>query len=49
MRLPSLKKIEHYTYLSVIIIGGPLLLMALSLGVVWVFLEGIGTCCWMPK
>jgi HemX protein len=39
MRLPSLEKIEHYTYLSVII-GGPLLLMALSLGVVWVVLEG---------
>ncbi|RTE08019.1 cytochrome c biogenesis protein CcsA [Paenibacillus whitsoniae] len=39
MRLPSLEKIESYTYLSVII-GAPLLLLALSLGIVWVLLEG---------
>ncbi|MDQ0878042.1 HemX protein [Paenibacillus sp. V4I3] len=48
MRLPSLEKIEHYTYLSVII-GAPLLLMALSLGVVWVVLEGDRNLLYDPK
>lgn len=48
MRLPSLEKIEHYTYFSVII-GAPLLLMALSLGVVWVVLEGNHNLLYDPK
>ncbi len=48
MRLPSLEKIEHYTYFSVII-GAPLLLMALSLGVVWVVLEGDRNLLYDPK
>ena len=48
MRLPSLEKIEHYTYLSVIV-GAPLLLMALSLGVVWVVLEGDRNLLYDPK
>jgi HemX protein len=48
MRLPSLEKIEHYTYFSVII-GAPLLLLALSLGVVWVVLEGNHNLLYDPK
>lgn len=48
MRLPSLEKIENYTYLSVIV-GAPLLLMALSLGVVWVLLEGDRNLLYDPK
>ncbi|MCY9663789.1 cytochrome c biogenesis protein [Paenibacillus alginolyticus] len=48
MRLPSLEKIEHYTYLSVIV-GAPLLLMALSLGVVWVVLQGDRNLLYDPK
>ncbi|MFS0839934.1 cytochrome c biogenesis protein [Paenibacillus sp. 1P03SA] len=37
-RLPSLEKIERYTYVSVVI-GTPLLMLALALGVVWVLIE----------
>jgi HemX protein len=48
MRLPSLEKIEEYTYFA-IIIGAPLLLLALSLGVVWIALEGNKDLFWDPK
>ncbi|MBD0381665.1 cytochrome C assembly family protein [Paenibacillus sedimenti] len=48
MRLPSLEKIEKYTYLAVII-GAPLLLLALSLGIVWVVLEGDRNLLYDPK
>lgn len=47
-RLPSLEKIEHYTYFSVII-GAPSLLLALSLGIVWVALEGDLRLFYDPK
>jgi HemX protein len=47
-RLPSLEKIEHYTYFSVII-GAPSLLLALSLGIVWVALEGNMELFFDPK
>jgi HemX protein len=48
MRLPSLEKIEEYTFFA-IIIGAPLLLLALSLGVVWIALEGNKDLFWDPK
>jgi HemX protein len=48
MRLPSLEKIEEYTYFA-IIIGAPLLLLALSLGLVWIALEGNKDLFWDPK
>jgi HemX protein len=48
MRLPSLEKIEQYTYLAVII-GTPLLMLALSLGIVWVVLEGNNNLLYDPK
>ncbi|MFC5447280.1 cytochrome C assembly family protein [Paenibacillus aestuarii] len=48
MRLPSLEKIEQYTYLAVII-GAPLLLLALSLGIVWVVLQGDRNLLYDPK
>jgi HemX protein len=48
VRLPSLEKIEEYTYFS-IIIGAPLLLLALSLGVVWISLEGDKNLFFDPK
>jgi HemX protein len=48
MRIPSLEKIEEYTYFA-IIIGAPLLLLALSLGVVWIALEGNGDLFFDPK
>ncbi|MEW9700160.1 inner membrane protein YpjD [Paenibacillus sp. SI8] len=48
MRLPSLEKIEQYTYLAVII-GAPLLMLALSLGIVWVVLEGNNNLLYDPK
>lgn len=38
-RMPSLEKMDRYAYVSVIV-GAPLLLLALALGVVWVALEG---------
>jgi len=38
-RLPSLDQTDQYAYVSVII-GAPLLLLGLSLGVVWIALEG---------
>ncbi|NEW04473.1 cytochrome c biogenesis protein CcsA [Paenibacillus sp. SYP-B3998] len=48
MRLPSLEKIEQYTYTAVII-GAPLLMLALSLGIVWVLLEGNNNLLYDPK
>ncbi|MNI43070.1 Cytochrome C assembly protein [compost metagenome] len=47
-RLPSLEKIEHYTYFAVII-GAPSLLLALTLGVVWISLEGSSNLFFDPK
>jgi HemX protein len=47
-RLPSLEKIEQYTYFAVIV-GAPLLLLALSLGVVWISLEGDKNLFFDPK
>ncbi len=47
-RLPSLERIEQYTYLSVII-GAPLLLLALTLGVVWIALESDKNLFFDPK
>ncbi|KIL40300.1 cytochrome C assembly protein [Gordoniibacillus kamchatkensis] len=38
-RLPSLEKMDRYAYISVII-GAPLLLLALALGVVWIAIDG---------
>jgi HemX protein len=48
MRLPSLEKIDQYTYYA-IIIGAPLLLLALSLGVVWIALQGNKDLFFDPK
>lgn len=48
MRLPSLEKMEQYTYRSVII-GAPLLLLALCLGIVWIALQGNGSLFFDPK
>ncbi|UJF32023.1 cytochrome C assembly family protein [Paenibacillus hexagrammi] len=48
MRLPSLEKMEQYSYRSVII-GGPLLLLALCLGIVWISLQGDGNLFYDPK
>ncbi|MBP1995943.1 cytochrome c biogenesis protein CcsA [Paenibacillus eucommiae] len=48
MRLPSLEKIERYTYMAVII-GAPLLLLALTLGIVWITLEGNINLLFDPK
>jgi HemX protein len=47
-RLPSLEKTDHYAYVSVII-GAPLLLLGLSLGVVWIALEGDIRLMFDPK
>lgn len=38
-RLPSLEKLDGYAYMAVII-GAPMLLLALSLGIVWLLLSG---------
>lgn len=38
-RLPSLEKIDKYSTTAVVI-GVPLLLLSLSLGIVWIFIEG---------
>ncbi|GIP31344.1 inner membrane protein YpjD [Paenibacillus sp. J2TS4] len=38
-RIPSLEKIEKYTYVAVVA-GIPLLMLALSLGIVWIVLQG---------
>jgi HemX protein len=47
-RLPSLDKTDHYSYVSVII-GAPLLLLGMSLGVVWIALEGDPSLFFDPK
>lgn len=38
-RLPSLEKTDHYALVAAVI-GAPLLLMSISLGIVWIALEG---------
>jgi HemX protein len=47
-RLPSLEKMDHYAYVAVII-GAPLLLLALALGVVWIALDGDRQLFFDPK
>jgi HemX protein len=47
-RLPSLDKTDHYSYVSVII-GAPLLLLGMSLGIVWIALQGNMTLFFDPK
>lgn len=47
-RLPSLEKTERYAFISVVI-GLPLLLLALALGVVWIALEGQKELFYDPK
>ncbi|MEK3720916.1 cytochrome C assembly family protein [Paenibacillus sp. FSL H8-0034] len=47
-RLPSLDKTDHYSYVSVII-GAPLLLLGLSIGFVWIALEGNAALFFDPK
>ncbi|MDF2962764.1 MAG: cytochrome assembly protein [Paenibacillus sp.] len=47
-RLPSLDKTDQYAYVSVII-GAPLLLLGLSLGVVWIVIEGDMRLLFDPK
>ncbi|WP_248927435.1 cytochrome c biogenesis protein CcsA [Paenibacillus hamazuiensis] len=47
-RLPSLENTDRYAYFSVIV-GAPLLLLALALGVVWIVLEGDMRLLYDPK
>ncbi|MVP00507.1 cytochrome c biogenesis protein [Paenibacillus lutrae] len=47
-KMPSLEKIERYTYVSVVI-GTPLLMLALSLGVAWVLIENNVFLLWDTK
>jgi len=48
LRLPSLEKMERYTYFSVIV-GATLLVLALSLGIVWIALQGDHNLFYDPK
>ncbi|TBL81655.1 cytochrome C assembly family protein [Paenibacillus thalictri] len=47
-RLPSLEKTDRYAYVSVIV-GAPLLMLGLALGVVWIVLEGDYRLLFDPK
>ncbi|MFH5182211.1 cytochrome c biogenesis protein CcsA [Paenibacillus sp. TAB 01] len=47
-RLPSLEKTDYYSFISVVI-GAPLLLLGISLGLVWIALEGNMTLFFDPK
>ncbi|MED4601178.1 cytochrome c biogenesis protein CcsA [Paenibacillus validus] len=47
-RLPSLEKMDHYALVSVVI-GAPLLLLSLSLGIVWIALQGDYRLFFDPK
>ncbi|MFC0212628.1 inner membrane protein YpjD [Paenibacillus chartarius] len=47
-RLPSLEKLDQYAFISVIV-GAPLLLLALALGIVWIALEGDPRLFYDPK
>ncbi len=39
LRLPSLEKTDRYAFVAAVI-GAPLLLLSISLGIVWIALEG---------
>lgn len=47
-RLPSLDKTDHYSFVAVVI-GAPLLLLGMSLGVVWIALQGNMSLFFDPK
>jgi HemX protein len=47
-RMPSLEKIERYTFLS-ILSGFPLLLLSLVLGIIWITLRGQNSLLLDPK
>lgn len=48
LRLPSLEKTDRYAFVSVVI-GLPLLVLALSLGLVWIALQGNAQLFFDPK
>ncbi|MCP1306769.1 cytochrome c biogenesis protein CcsA [Paenibacillus tyrfis] len=48
LRLPSLENTDRYAFVSVVI-GAPLLLLTLSLGIVWIALEGDFMLFFDPK
>ncbi|TVY11883.1 cytochrome c biogenesis protein CcsA [Paenibacillus cremeus] len=48
LRLPSLENTDRYAFLSVVI-GAPLLLLTLTLGIVWIALEGNYMLFFDPK
>lgn len=47
-RLPSLEKTDQYAMVSVVI-GAPLLLLTITLGIVWISLEGDTSLFFDPK